>query len=137
MSKFSSNFRRCLPCLRVCHLTSKFTARWFALFVGADQRHYRLQARLLPARAPPGTPVASKASVVSPGCSSSSEPLAFGLTFGQRGRRGSDQTTLPCRHQRLCFMSLFFPPAAEPCCQPQGPEWSRRPPSTVLIASFG
>ena len=37
-SKYSSNFRRWSPCLRVCHLICDFTARRFALFAVADQR---------------------------------------------------------------------------------------------------
>ncbi len=44
--------------------------------------------------------------VVSPGCSSSSMPVARGFTFSQGGRRGSDQTSLPRRHQRrTCVMT--------------------------------
>ena len=38
MSKYSSNFRRRLPYLRVCHLTCDFSACYFASFGAVDRR---------------------------------------------------------------------------------------------------
>lgn len=51
------------------------------------------------------------ASVVSPGCSPSVCPLALGLIFSQRGRAGSDQTSLPRRHQRRTRLTYSSFPA--------------------------